>query len=116
MRSAGLTDEVFRALGDPLRREILCLMDAKEESTVDTDQMCDLLTTMYDTSEQRVTTALEHNHLPRLRDVGLIDYDERSGVIRYDEKELVAVLRKHGLIECKTCSDDCETPEIPQQE
>ena len=116
MTGSRLTDDVFRALGDPLRREILCLMDSKDGEVIGRGEITEFLSTLYDISEERAATALDHHHLPKLESAGFIEYDMRSSIIRYEPNRLVSVLREKDLIECKTCCDDCETPEVEQCE
>ena len=111
-----MTDDVFRALSHPLRREILCLLNPRDGETIERETLSEVLSTLYDISEERTATALDHHHLPKLESAGFLEYDMRSGVIRYDTNRLVTVLRENDLIECKTCCDQCETPKIRQKE
>lgn len=76
-------DEAFRALGHPLRRELLCLLNDSEDDTVELDRVATHLATGRDITPEQVTIALLHVHLPKLQAVGFIEYDERSGTIRY---------------------------------
>lgn len=43
-----------------------------------------------DDAGEQVVVSLHHQHLPRLADVGLVDYDARSGHARYAGDDLVA--------------------------
>jgi DNA-binding transcriptional ArsR family regulator len=116
MAGSSLTDDVFQALSDPLRREILCIMDSKDREVIERDELSEILAMLYDISEERVATALDHHHLPKLDSAGLVEYDTRSGIVRYDTNRLVSVLRQHNLIESKTCCDECEATGITQNE
>lgn len=116
MTGSSLTDDVFQALSNPLRREILCLLNPRDGETIEREILSEILSTLHDISEERAATALDHHHLPKLESAGFIEYDMRSGVIRYETNRLVSVLRENNLIECKTCCDECETPEIEQSE
>ena len=109
-------DECFQALGDQLRRELLCLMDTKQTDVFDVDQLSAALGALYENSEESIAIALEHSHLPKLRAAGLVEYDDRSGVVRYENRDIVAVLRENDLIECKTCCGERIPPAIEQSE
>lgn len=41
---------------------------------------------------QSVQTDLQHNHLPRLADYGLIEYDRRTGDVCFDEPSQIFML------------------------
>ena len=42
--------------------------------------------------EERLLIELRHKHLPKLADAGLIDYDERTGTLRYHPQENIEAL------------------------
>jgi hypothetical protein len=106
-RIAGVdpTDTTFQLLTHRLRREILCLLDT-EGDTLTAEELTETLATIYDASEQDIAVALEHVHLPKLQQVDFIDYDDRSGDIRYRGSELIELLQENDCIECETCSGD----------
>ena len=58
---------------DRLARQIAACECASTGETIDDDL------------EKRVEIALVHNHLPRLADVGLVEYDRRSGDVVLSE-------------------------------
>lgn len=103
MEGETINDNCFQALSDQFRRELLCLMDADERAVFDINQLSGALGALYEDSEESIAVALKHNHLPKLQSAGLIEYDDRSGAIRYANREIVSVLRENDLIECKTC-------------
>lgn len=82
-------DQFYLALAAPQRRRLLYYLLAEQESTV--EELTTVLSgwnatttgtmhTSSDWSELRV--ALVHNHLPRLADVGLIDYDPQDASVQ----------------------------------
>jgi hypothetical protein len=91
-------DEAFRALGHPLRRELLCLLDDSEDDTVELDRVANHLATVRDVTTEEVTIALLHVHLPKLQAVGFIEYDERSGTIRYHNHEFPEKILRSELL------------------
>lgn len=104
--SPNSTDEAFQAVAHPLRREMLCLLDLDEDGSMKREQMVDALATLYGSPEETISVALRHVHVPKLQEVGFVECDDRSDVIRYRESEFVSVLRENDLVECKTCSDE----------
>jgi len=104
------TDTTFEILTDRLRREILCLLD-KEGNALTDDEIAEILAATYDAPKQDIAIALRHVHLPKLKQVGFIDYDDRNGQLHYQGSELVELLLENGFMECKTCGDDLESGE-----
>lgn len=43
---------------------------------------------------ERIVLRLEHNHLPRLANTGLIEYDDRTDTVRYHPNERVEKLHQ----------------------
>ena len=51
---------------------------AADHSDADTDTDCD-----FESRRRRVRTELQHTHLPKLEDAGVLEHDERSETVRY---------------------------------
>jgi len=80
-------DKAFCAFGHPIRRELLCLLDDSEDDTVEIDHVSNHVATMWDITTEQSKVELLHFHLPKLQAVGFIEYDKRSGIIRYQNNE-----------------------------
>lgn len=94
-------EDVLAALGHPLRREVLryCV----EQSTRDTDlySLTDHLVAEGRHDErERVALLLHHLHLPKLADMGLVEFDPKSGQVRYHPSDELEQLigRIHGEV------------------
>jgi len=92
-RDRGLTtpmvDDVFGLLAD-WRRRAVCLYFADESvSSTEVDTLATAVAQRGmgrvddDTDESAVRDALVEEHLPRLDRAGVLDFDERSGSVRY---------------------------------
>ena len=97
-------DRVFHAVANSIRREMLCLLHIREDEVAPIAGIADHLATTHDSTNEEVTLALRHVHLPKLREDGLVDYDERSGEVRYSESEFFSALLECDLIECEACN------------
>lgn len=80
------TDDILVILGHPLRREILryCAEQSKRET--DLDALTDHLVAERGDDEaerERIALLLHHLHLPRLADDGIVEFDPKSGQVRY---------------------------------
>ena len=82
-------DRYLRALQNRHRRCILYYLS--ETSVADIEELAQQITTEKSGSDRATTveenrefvqTKLLHNHLPRLRDLGLVEYDERNRDVR----------------------------------
>lgn len=92
-------DTVFEILSDNHRRHILCYLHSLSDKVADFDELVEVIVSEdIDTeavektdpdTHQHIAIALHHNHLPKLTDVGLIDYDEKSGAVQYSGDPLV---------------------------
>lgn len=84
MATTKIDDEVaplFDALAHRRRRRVVAYVaDRNGETTLDAvaEHLCD------DCGEdrERVRVSLHHRHLPKLDDLGVLDYDDRANVVR----------------------------------
>lgn len=87
-----LTERIFGALSNKRRRYILYFLQDNNYTTVES------LATQIATWEQsspsnavpkatleNIHTQLVHSDLPKLADYGIVEYDDRSGAIRYSD-------------------------------
>ena len=90
MASFDLVDDILRALADQDRR--LALYYLQEEGEAEIEELTRQVAAWSDekpidevTDDELQPRIMEfrHNHLNRLRDAGCIEYDERTGVVRY---------------------------------
>lgn len=76
-------DEIFRALANPTRRQLIAYIDACEAS-VTFDELTEYLSASINSSEElagsadlnNVAIELHHVHLPKLEAIGLVDISE----------------------------------------
>ncbi|QLD89541.1 hypothetical protein HWV07_11060 [Natronomonas salina] len=90
MASFALVDDILRALADHDRRLALYYLQAEDEAEIEMlarqvvawseEKPIDEIT---DDELQQLIMEFRHNHLNRLRDAGCIEYDERTGMVRY---------------------------------
>lgn len=93
-------DRLFRLLSNHRRRYVLYYLDETENAVVTATELTDYLVrrerewknrddrTEADLREE-IRIDLHHDHLPRIADTGLIDYDFRSETIRdWDEPSI----------------------------
>ena len=89
-------DQFYRALASARRRRLLSFVIEHSESTVD-----ELATVLagWETTEtgamataedhDRITLELVHSHLPMLEDLGLVEYDADTEVVRVEDVDAV---------------------------
>lgn len=78
-------DNVFKVLSSSRRRGVLYSLKGSEGDTIRYDALVeDLIDEGYISEHERESFRLEmhHNHLPLLKDNGIIEYDSRSDTIR----------------------------------
>ncbi|WP_276301674.1 ArsR/SmtB family transcription factor [Halorussus lipolyticus] len=77
-------DHVFRAMAHPLRREVLCLLARRDDGVAELTDLSERLADRApDRTDEELQTVLYHDHLPRLREAGLVEFDDRTGTARY---------------------------------
>jgi len=85
-----MLDRAFEALEHPRRRVLLyCL---REQERIDVGELADRIAAQERENEDRaqlgeaagnVEAALIHHHLPKLDEYGIVDFDRRSGTVRF---------------------------------
>lgn len=92
-------DDVFRLVADRQRRLILrhLIHASTDQSSIDelADQLIDTSLANRPTSRETVLSQLQHKDLPALEQYGVIEYDSRTGAIRYHPDEQI-----EALLEC----------------
>lgn len=88
--STGDVDDVFEVLSDWRRRAVCRYFATCNGAATDVETLATAIanrgaasTTDDDTSPSTLRTQLEDEHLPVLHRIGLVDYDERSGAVKY---------------------------------
>lgn len=109
IRESHPSDRVFRAVADPLRREMLCLLHVQDDDVASVTGMGNRLSTPHDAMTEEMAATLRHVHAPKLQEEGLIDYDARSGEIRYQESGFFSRLLEYDLVECTACNRTATT-------
>lgn len=83
-------DRAFRALAHPVRRAVLAHHYRTGATTTTVDATREYLAASFESlDEERAEILLRHVHLPKLRELGVVEYDERSGAVRYTVPDAV---------------------------
>ncbi|WP_435180882.1 DUF7344 domain-containing protein [Halorussus sp. AFM4] len=92
-------DRYLRTLGDERRRHLLYYLSDNPSATVDelarevAARDTDRATSAVSEEEcDRMRAKLHHEHLPRLRDYGIVDYDERNRDVRLVDRSQVLLM------------------------
>lgn len=92
--------EVYEALGNE-RRHRLLLISVNESLPIDVPELARLVAaseretspqTVAEEQVEKVHVSLYHNHLPKLADAGLIDYDQTEGTVKAVADEIESVV------------------------
>lgn len=87
---------VFDALADMRRRTALYFLIQRSDGVADIDELVEFITGgdhgTCPADRDVVAAELHHRHLPKLEDVGVVEYDVRSGTVRYRGNEFVTDL------------------------
>jgi len=98
-------DSVFDALADWRRREVCQYFIETDAESATVDQLAMLLLACEhpgveecaDPTFEELVIQLEHQHLPRLDEAGVVDYDDRSNTVRYWGQPTVEKWLEHVL-------------------
>ena len=88
-------NQLFDVLADERRRRLLAYLHRKDGDVASLSELIDYLVvheadSVADLDTDDVAISLSHKHLPKLVDVGLVEYDARSRTVRYRGGEAVA--------------------------
>lgn len=95
-------DDVFAALARRRSRIVLYYLSHREDEAVDRETLCDVVLERDPEASQpeRVRISLVHAVVPGLEAAGFVEYDARSGTIRYRGTDsLETVLERARRIE-----------------
>jgi DNA-binding transcriptional ArsR family regulator len=88
--------ELFDVLASKRRRCLLYELSDRADEPVAFEELVDHLREferelegMEATPSSQLAVALHHTHLPKLTGCGLVDYDERTGTVRYHGHRLL---------------------------
>ena len=92
-------DEIFEALSDPYRRQLL--LSLLEHNPQDDDDRDPLNIISDDVEPEVLEIELVHNHLPKLEEMGFIRWDRDANEIRKgpnwgDIAPLLILIEEHG--------------------
>ncbi|WP_198662194.1 helix-turn-helix transcriptional regulator [Halorussus litoreus] len=83
-RTTEAVDALFEALADEHRRCVLAYLDDCDTGVAAFGDLVDHVAAEVETaSAEAVEVRLHHAHLPKLEDGGLVEFDARSGHVRY---------------------------------
>lgn len=91
-------DAALELIADPYRRRVLTELMRVGDEAVELESLVDAMgtpstaATSLISTDRQLRTLLRHTHLPKLAEYGVIDYDFRSGSVRYNETERVEQL------------------------
>lgn len=88
-------DTLFATLSDARRRYVIHYLLDREDGVADVGTLAERIAAWERATDRRdapvedVIVDLHHAHLPLLADVGLVEYDQRSGAVRYRDRRPV---------------------------
>ena len=87
-------DAACKLLSNRYRRLIISYLSTKETDVAEFDELGEYIREELDagTAADQVRISLLHIHLPKLADYGVIDYDHRSQVVRYQGESMLEEL------------------------
>lgn len=87
-------DRILDTLSDSHRREIIYYFETVADGpTATVEELVGRLEERVpDRDRRELTTAIHHHHLPKLQSRGWLEFDRRSGTVRYEGHQSVAAL------------------------
>lgn len=83
-RGTASPERAVDAVADERRRVLVSYLDGKRDEAASLVELVDHVAGRDANAEvERVALALRYVHLPRLEAAGLVEYDRRSGAVRY---------------------------------
>ncbi|QLH81668.1 DUF7344 domain-containing protein [Halosimplex pelagicum] len=90
---ATTTEELLTAAADPQRRELLRHLRETDGEVISVPELTAAVANGDDADErEQLRVALQHVHLPKLADAGVLTFDARSSTVRDTGDERVAAL------------------------
>lgn len=84
------TETLLELVANPQRRMVLHRLRESDASVLGIEELTEEVVTDGGgtasrclSDESRAVAELHHTHLPKMADAGIIEYDERSGTVRY---------------------------------
>lgn len=78
-----MVDALHRCLEHPLRRAVLCTLAEQTEEVTTLESLVDALDETPAGGEDQLRVELHHVHLPKLSTLDAVDFDYRSGAVRF---------------------------------
>ncbi|WP_312907039.1 DUF7344 domain-containing protein [Natronosalvus caseinilyticus] len=95
------TDTAIHIVANQRRRSVLTQLIENERNDVGLDVLAKHLSpenpppdSVETANSERLLLDLYHNHLPKLEDAGLVEYDDRTETVRYHPNERVEKLHQ----------------------
>ncbi len=96
-------DVVFDVLADKRRRFALYYLHESADETATIEEVAEYVASLEEPScepdvhRTRIVTSLQHAHLPKLEEAGVVEYDQRSETIRYWRQPSLEELLEHAF-------------------
>lgn len=98
-------DELLSVLADCYCRSLLWYFQHSPGEVYETSNLATKIAQQEVEEVDRIVIQLRHSTLPRLEDVGVIDYDSRNNTVRYlGHPDLEALL--NGIMECQAVQNE----------
>lgn len=111
-------EQMFELLRNPVQRRTLETLIESTYTTITLSELAEEIALDEAPSDSEIPTevadieiGLHHNHLPKLANAGIIEYDRRSKTVRYRDEECIEQLYYSIINECGTepsLNGECE--------
>ena len=100
LQDAGTGDGVFEAFAHRKRRVLLCLLHGSGGGDTPVEPLAATVAARTGDRRRAVALSLRHAHLPKLDDLGFLEYDPDRDVVRYERSAAVGTVLETGLVDC----------------